>query len=158
MPVFVPLFKVYTKFEIEYEPDHRALLWAHGLIQHQLAGGLHQLVPVRTNNLLERIWRVFKYASIMVCDCVLMFAVAFSCSSWPFFSDHISGSGSFLNLCAKLRKVARRSRQRACCVVRVFDTLHYVNHKHTHAVAQRPRNIRARWTFLDFWCLLSAKK
>jgi hypothetical protein len=58
--------KVYKKFETEYERDDRALMWAHGLIQHQLVGGLHQLLPVRTNNLLERIWRVFKYASVML--------------------------------------------------------------------------------------------
>lgn len=53
---------MYTKFHKEYEPDDRALLWAHGLIEHQLVGGLHQLLPVRTNNLLERVWRVFKCA------------------------------------------------------------------------------------------------
>jgi hypothetical protein len=53
--------QVYEKFDKEYEREDRALMWAHGLTQSQLSGGLHQLLPVRTNNLLERVWRVLKY-------------------------------------------------------------------------------------------------
>lgn len=56
------LAQVYSKFHGQYEPDNRAVRWAHGLIKHQLLGGLHQLIPVRTNNLLERVWKTLKHA------------------------------------------------------------------------------------------------
>lgn len=58
--------QVYKKFEKEYEPEDRAYMWVHGLTQSKLSGGLHQLLPVRTNNLLERVWRVLKYERVFL--------------------------------------------------------------------------------------------
>jgi hypothetical protein len=64
--------QVYKKFEKEYEPEDRAYMWVHGLTQSRLSGGLHQLLPVRTNNLLERVWRVLKYERVK-CFCLRLF-------------------------------------------------------------------------------------
>lgn len=64
--------KVYAKFDKQYEPAAKAMMWVHGLIEHQLEGGMHQLLPVRTNNLLERVWKVLKYVTSCLRSCYLL--------------------------------------------------------------------------------------